>query len=325
MREKIDDVVARISRIVDPHSATRLMLKTNSGIVKSRFIELFFKMIEGKEVLYDVAWLNRSGESIGIDSARAINDFLAYYPSLAKHKYVIADEIASATPEAISALLKVTEEPPKFATFIFFTSSPSKVISTIRSRFTLFSLNVDPMSLVLNDVSEKLNGDLVKSLMQSSPSAAVYISEHPEKVEKVLNKLKSTESIVETIADEISKGEAPDFVLSLMAEHLLLSIKKRDVMKIFQRLRRVTNSDNSSRVLKVFLDAALLITEDVVVLRNSAYWKGIKRKNYIPKYIEMKVPNWDLLDWILKMYKARADIDVSIFLLISEFALLKGK
>lgn len=325
MREKISDVVARISRIVDSHSATRLMLKTNSSIVKSRFMELFFKTIEGKEVLYDVVWLNRSGESIGIDSARAINDFLAYYPSLAKHKYVVADEITSATPEAISALLKVTEEPPNFAIFIFFTSSPSNVISTLRSRFTLFSLNINPISLVSNNVPEKLNGDLVKNLMQSSPSAAVYISEHPEQIEKVLNKLKGTESIVETMADEISKGEYPDFILSLMAEHLLLSIEKRDVTKVFQKLRSVINSDNSSRVLRAFLDAALLIIEDVVVLRNSAYWKGIKRKAYIPKYIEMKVPSRDLFDWILKMYKARTDVDVSIFLLISEFVLLKGK
>ncbi len=325
MREKLSDVVTRVSRIVDAHSATRLMLKTNSDIVKSRFMDLFFKIIEGKEVPYDVAWLNRKGESIGVDNARAIKDFLAYHPSLARHKYVVADEIASATPEAISTLLKITEEPPAFAIFLFFTSNPSNVISTIKSRFTLFPLNVDPMSLVSNDVPEKPNSELVNTLMNSSPCAAVYISEHPKKVEKLLNELKSTESIVETIANEISNEELPDFIFSLMAERLLLSIEKREITMAFQKLRSIMNPDNSSKILKMFLDAALLIAEDILVLRNSAYWKGIKRKSYIPMYIEMKVPKQELFDWILKMYKTRADVGVSIFLLISEFVLLKGK
>ncbi len=325
MKEKLSDAVEKISRMVGTHSATRLMLKSNSGIVKSRFMELFLESIEGKEIPYDVVWMNRDGESIGIDKARAIKNFLAYHPSFAKHKYVVASEIGNATPEALSTLLKVTEEPPKFAIFIFFTSNPSSVIDTIRSRFTLLSLNIDPMSLVSNGVSQKLNDDLVKTLMQLSPSAAVYISEHPEQIEKMLDGLKNMESIMKAITDEISNGEYPSFVLSLMAEHLLLSIEKRDITKVFQRLRNVMNSDNSSKVLKSFLGAALLIIEDVLVLRNTAYWKGIKRKSYIPKYIGMKAPKQELFDWMLKMYKARADVDISLFLLISEFVLLKGK
>ena len=70
----------------------------------------------------------------GIDEIRALRENVKFSPTHGKYKIYIIDEVHQITPDGFNALLKTLEEPPQFVKFIFATTHPQKVISTIVSR-----------------------------------------------------------------------------------------------------------------------------------------------------------------------------------------------
>ncbi len=70
----------------------------------------------------------------GIDEIRALRENVKFSPTQGKYKVYIIDEVHQITSEGFNALLKTLEEPPAFVKFIFATTHPQKVPSTILSR-----------------------------------------------------------------------------------------------------------------------------------------------------------------------------------------------
>ncbi|HET9142196.1 DNA polymerase III subunit gamma and tau, partial [Actinophytocola sp.] len=70
----------------------------------------------------------------GVDDARELRDRAFYAPVAARYRVFIIDEAHMVTPQGFNALLKIVEEPPEHLVFIFATTEPDKVLSTIRSR-----------------------------------------------------------------------------------------------------------------------------------------------------------------------------------------------
>ncbi len=73
-------------------------------------------------------------DSIGIDAAREIKNFLWQKPAVSARRTLIIDEAELLTTEAQNALLKVTEEPPTSALLILVTSDIESILPTIVSR-----------------------------------------------------------------------------------------------------------------------------------------------------------------------------------------------
>lgn len=69
-----------------------------------------------------------------VDDARDLRDKAFFAPVSSRYKIYIIDEAHQLGPGAANALLKVVEEPPAHVLFIFATTEPDKLISTIRSR-----------------------------------------------------------------------------------------------------------------------------------------------------------------------------------------------
>jgi DNA polymerase-3 subunit gamma/tau len=69
-----------------------------------------------------------------VDDARDLREKAFFAPVQGKYKIYIIDEAHQLGPGAANALLKVVEEPPPHVVFIFATTEPDKLISTIRSR-----------------------------------------------------------------------------------------------------------------------------------------------------------------------------------------------
>jgi len=69
-----------------------------------------------------------------IDDIRTLRENVKFSPTQGKYKVYIIDEVHMLTTEAFNALLKTLEEPPEFVKFIFATTHPNKVPSTILSR-----------------------------------------------------------------------------------------------------------------------------------------------------------------------------------------------
>jgi len=69
-----------------------------------------------------------------IDDIRVLRENVKFAPAGGKFKIYIIDEVHQITPEGFNALLKTLEEPPPYVKFIFATTHPQKIPSTIISR-----------------------------------------------------------------------------------------------------------------------------------------------------------------------------------------------
>ena len=73
-------------------------------------------------------------ESISVEAVRELKKDVYIKPFFAERKVYIIPNAQKMTVEAQNALLKVFEEPPRFATFILLTNGLSKLLPTILSR-----------------------------------------------------------------------------------------------------------------------------------------------------------------------------------------------
>ncbi|MHA6797967.1 DNA polymerase III subunit gamma and tau [Bounagaea algeriensis] len=70
----------------------------------------------------------------GVDDTRELRDRAFYAPAQSRYRIFVIDEAHMVTPQGFNALLKIVEEPPEHLVFIFATTEPDKVLTTIRSR-----------------------------------------------------------------------------------------------------------------------------------------------------------------------------------------------
>src|SRR5690606_34472059 len=70
----------------------------------------------------------------GVDAASDLRERAFFAPVHSRYKIYIVDEAHMVTTAGFNALLKLVEEPPPHAKFVFATTEPEKVIGTIRSR-----------------------------------------------------------------------------------------------------------------------------------------------------------------------------------------------
>jgi DNA polymerase-3 subunit gamma/tau len=70
----------------------------------------------------------------GVDDARDLRERAFFAPVRDRYKIYIIDEAHMVTTQGFNALLKLVEEPPEFLVFVFATTEPDKVLTTIRSR-----------------------------------------------------------------------------------------------------------------------------------------------------------------------------------------------
>ena len=105
----------------------------------------------------------------GIDDIRNLNESVRYAPSQGKYKIYIIDEVHMLTKEAFNALLKTLEEPPPSIVFLFATTEPHKIPSTILSRCQRFDLKkISPTSIALKLqlISKELNCHITEDGLQ---------------------------------------------------------------------------------------------------------------------------------------------------------------
>ncbi len=70
----------------------------------------------------------------GVDDARDLRERAFFAPVRDRYKVYVIDEAHMVSTQGFNALLKLVEEPPDFIVFVFATTEPDKVLTTIRSR-----------------------------------------------------------------------------------------------------------------------------------------------------------------------------------------------
>lgn len=83
-----------------------------------------------------------------VDDARDLRERAFFAPASARYKVYVVDEAHMVTAAAFNALLKVVEEPPPYLKFVFATTEPDRVISTIRSRTHHYAFRLVPPTVL---------------------------------------------------------------------------------------------------------------------------------------------------------------------------------
>ena len=97
-----------------------------------------------------------------VDDARDLRDKAFFAPVQSKYKIYIIDEAHQLGPGASNALLKVVEEPPAHVIFIFATTEPEKLISTIRSRTHHYPFRLVPPGILAAHLEKICDAEGVK-------------------------------------------------------------------------------------------------------------------------------------------------------------------
>ena len=104
-------------------------------------------LVANGPVSIDVIELDAATHGL-VDDARDLRDKAFFAPVSSRYKIYIIDEAHQLGPGAANALLKVVEEPPPHVLFIFATTEPEKLISTIRSRTHHYPFRLIPPGIL---------------------------------------------------------------------------------------------------------------------------------------------------------------------------------
>jgi DNA polymerase III subunit gamma/tau len=97
-----------------------------------------------------------------VDDARDLRDKAFFAPVQSRYKIYVIDEAHQLGPGAANALLKVVEEPPAHVLFIFATTEPEKLISTIRSRTHHYPFRLVPTAILSTHLEKVCESEGIK-------------------------------------------------------------------------------------------------------------------------------------------------------------------
>ncbi|WP_020664107.1 DNA polymerase III subunit gamma and tau [Amycolatopsis benzoatilytica] len=143
----------------------------------------------------------------GVDDARELRDKAFYAPAESRYRVFIIDEAHMVTTQGFNALLKIVEEPPEHLIFIFATTEPDKVLTTIRSRTHHYPFRLIPPS----SMRELLERNVAAEGAQVEP--AVY----PLVIRAGGGSARDTQSVL----DQLLAGAGPEGVTYPRAVSLL--------------------------------------------------------------------------------------------------------
>lgn len=108
----------------------------------------------------------------GIDEIRELRESVKFSPASSRYRVFIIDEVHMLTSPAFNALLKTLEEPPAHVIFIFATTEPHKIPTTILSRCQCHDFRMIP----LKQLSEKLKQIAETENIRISAAALSWIA-----------------------------------------------------------------------------------------------------------------------------------------------------
>lgn len=110
----------------------------------------------------------------GVDNIRELKDWLSYRPTMQKYKVVTIDEVHMLSTNAFNSLLKILEEPPKYAIVILCTTNVNDIPVTVQSRCACYSFGRIPEYMI----AEHVKTAALKYQIEIEDSAANIIAKH---------------------------------------------------------------------------------------------------------------------------------------------------
>ncbi len=159
-----------------------------------------------------------------IDDIRILRENVKFSPTLGKFKVYIIDEVHMLTNEAFNALLKTLEEPPLFVKFIFATTHPHKIPSTILSRCQ----RLDFRRILAMEIVSQLNKIVTAEKIAVDKEVLYAIAKSSD------GSLRDAESILDQLVsfsgEKVSLGDVVS-VLGLIEQDILFEITDKIIEK----------------------------------------------------------------------------------------------
>jgi DNA polymerase-3 subunit gamma/tau len=198
----------------------------------------------------------------GVDDARELRDKAFYAPAESRYRVFIIDEAHMVTTQGFNALLKIVEEPPEHVIFIFATTEPEKVLTTIRSRTHHYPFRLIPPGAMRT----LLEGNVAAEGVEVEP--AVY----PLVIRAGGGSARDTQSVL----DQLLAGAGPDGVsypraVALLGvtdvaliDDMVDALSTEDAGTVFGTVEKVTEAGHDPRRFATDLLDRL---RDLVLLR----------------------------------------------------------
>lgn len=238
----------------------------------------------------------------GVDEVRSVIDAAQFKPLDGEYKIFIIDECHSFSGTAWDAMLKVLEEPPSQVIFIFCTTDPQKIKSTILSRVQRYNFS----RISAAGIFKRLSFIVKEEKLKVEPEALEYIAKIAEggmregisTLDKCLSLSGNKTLTLEGVQDAlglVSEGKALE-LLSLMRDgkadaaldllyalyaqgvdlkqfvrgliYLLLDLAKYNIVGDFKHLRTPKIYETDFKKLKLSLSGILWLLELAQVLQN---------------------------------------------------------
>ncbi|MFC1620735.1 DNA polymerase III subunit gamma/tau [Candidatus Omnitrophota bacterium] len=219
----------------------------------------------------------------GVDEIRNLRETVKFSASKGRYKIYIIDEVHMLTMPAFNALLKTLEEPPQHVKFIFATTEPHKLPTTILSRCQRFDfrrISIKEIVATLKEISKKEKLDIEEGVF-------LYIAKASD------GSMRDAESVLDQVAS-FSKGKVrlKDIIesLGMIEEELLFRctdlIVKKDTKDSIHLVAEVLNSGKDPKqflleMLEHFRNIMIVksgvVSEDIIDLPKEAIEKVKKQ------------------------------------------------
>ncbi|MCX8028402.1 MAG: DNA polymerase III subunit gamma/tau [Brevinematales bacterium] len=213
-----------------------------------------------------------------IDDVRNIREAVKFVPVKSRYKVYIIDEVHMLTDEAFNALLKTLEEPPPHTIFIFATTEPYKVKSTIRSRcqhFILKPLTVDLIFKQLKKISEAEGYKIPDSILVKIAKAGNGSMRDSESIFDMVisyvgENIYSPQSFQNIDGEEISKllGVIDTSHLQEIVDY----ISKKELSKL---LRKINDLSSKGFDLKKLVEELITFFRNVLIAKEFGIDKSL--------------------------------------------------
>ena len=251
----------------------------------------------------------------GIDDIRELIDSAKYYPTSAKYKVFIIDEVHMLSKQAFNGLLKTLEEPPPHLKFILATTEVKKIPLTIISRcqrFDLRRIKLEEMISFLKKISEKEKAKInEKALMLIAKASEGSVRDALSILDQAISTFNILdEEIIETsvrtmlgIADRSRIIDLVRFIIDgdkakaladaqeifdLGADSKLVLQDMLEVIYLISRSKSFGKIENDLTVSESESDLIFKLSKDIDFSYISMIWqfilKGIEELNFVPNH-----------------------------------------
>ena len=199
----------------------------------------------------------------GVDDVRELRESVKYVPSRERYKIYIIDEVHMLSNSAFNALLKTLEEPPAHVIFMFATTEPQKIPSTVLSRCQRFDLRRIPLE------------ELVDHLMHVTAEEEITISKNGLRwiAREAEGSMRDAQSMLDRVISYAGKNisdEAITDVLGIVARDILLKTSQALVDKdVNGCLATVNELFSSGYDTRQFYQAFLEHLRNMIVVKSS--------------------------------------------------------